>query len=298
MPFRSILLVTLALLVSVDASAQETRDVRMRGLRRAVQLAGNGETALARWLVDSLVATAPVGGSEIPDLLFARASLAARAANADSDYRRIIAEFSTSPRREESLFRLAQQAFIEDDRQTALKYLQQLSADYRSDSSQARANYWLANVLIDNRDLRGACAASDRALYHIASADPALRTRIQAQASSNCPTKPDTAVTPMPMGNRSRVPARVNPSAIATSSAPIAVTRGSYAVQVAAFATRPGAEQFAASLRKSGLEARVDGSTQPFRVRIGRYATYAEAVAAQRDLKLRKISGFLVEVKP
>jgi SPOR domain len=292
MPSRSILLVALALFISVEANSQATADVRLRELRRAGQLAGSGETALARQLVDSLVATAAPNGADLPDLLFARASLAPRSANADSDYRTIIAGFSASPRREESLLRLAQQALIDDDKQTALRYLQQLSADYRSDSAQARVNYWLAKVLLENRDLKGACAANDRAITHLASADPVMRTRIQTQASSNCPRTPDTAVTlaPRPTDNGPRVPVPANPSAGAT--------RTSYAVQVAAFATRPDAERLAARLRNSGLAARVDGSKQPFRVRIGRYATYAEAVAAQRDLKARKLAGFVTEVQP
>jgi len=186
MPFRPISLVALALFVSVEASAQATRDVRLLELRRAGQLASGGETAPARQLVDSLIATAALGDHEIPDLLFARASLALRWADADADYRRIVAEFPASPRREESLLRLGQQALMDDDRQTALRDLQQLSAEYRSDSSQARVNYWFARVLIENHDLRSACTASDRAVAHLASADPSTRARIETLASSNC----------------------------------------------------------------------------------------------------------------
>ena len=292
MPFRPISLVALALFVSVEASAQATRDVRLLELRRAGQLASGGETAPARQLVDSLIATVALGGHEIPDLLFARASLALRWADADADYRRIVAEFPASPRREESLLRLGQQALMDDDRQTALRDLQQLSAEYRSDSSQARVNYWFARVLIENHDLRSACTASDRAVAHLASADPSTRARIEALASSNCARIVDTAVTvaPRPTDNEPRVSAPANPSA--------ATVRRSYAVQVAAFATRLGADQLAARLRNTGLPARVDGTKQPFRVRIGSYATYAEAVAAQRDLRRRKLTGFVTEVRP
>jgi cell division protein FtsN len=46
-------------------------------------------------------------------------------------------------------------------------------------------------------------------------------------------------------------------------------------------------------LKEKGLDAHVDGSVKPFRVRIGHYETYADAAKALRDLKARKISGFV-----
>jgi cell division protein FtsN len=49
-----------------------------------------------------------------------------------------------------------------------------------------------------------------------------------------------------------------------------------------------------AQLKKSGYEARVDGTAAPFRVRIGRYPTQGQASAVQRSLKAKKIEGFVV----
>jgi cell division protein FtsN len=48
-------------------------------------------------------------------------------------------------------------------------------------------------------------------------------------------------------------------------------------------------------LKKNGYEARVDGGAAPFRVRIGRYQTQAQASAVQRSLKAKKIEGFVVQ---
>jgi cell division protein FtsN len=47
-------------------------------------------------------------------------------------------------------------------------------------------------------------------------------------------------------------------------------------------------------LKQNGYEARVDGTSAPFRVRIGRYATQGQASAVQRSLKAKKIEGFVV----
>jgi cell division protein FtsN len=70
---------------------------------------------------------------------------------------------------------------------------------------------------------------------------------------------------------------------------------GRYSVQIAAYNVKSQADAMVAKLKKSGYEARVDGTTAPFRVRIGRYATQAQASAVQRSLKAKKIDGFVVQ---
>jgi hypothetical protein len=70
---------------------------------------------------------------------------------------------------------------------------------------------------------------------------------------------------------------------------------GSWSVQVAAYNVRSQADAAVARLKKNGYEARVDGGAAPFRVRIGRYQTQAQASAVQRSLKAKKIEGFVVQ---
>lgn len=77
---------------------------------------------------------------------------------------------------------------------------------------------------------------------------------------------------------------------------PVPATGRLFAVQVAAFAQRKDAEAMAAGLQRSGLDAHVDGTARPFRVRVGRYATWAAAVKAMNDLKAKRISGFVTEL--
>lgn len=72
-------------------------------------------------------------------------------------------------------------------------------------------------------------------------------------------------------------------------------SKGSYSVQVAAYNVKSQADAMVAKLKKSGYEARVDGSVKPFRVRIGRYATQAQASAVQRSLKAKQIEGYVVQ---
>jgi cell division protein FtsN len=55
------------------------------------------------------------------------------------------------------------------------------------------------------------------------------------------------------------------------------------------------ADAMVSKLEKSGYEARVDGTSAPFRVRIGKYKTQGQASAVQRSLKAKKIEGFVVQ---
>jgi cell division protein FtsN len=50
-------------------------------------------------------------------------------------------------------------------------------------------------------------------------------------------------------------------------------------------------------LKKNGYEARVDGTSAPYRVRIGRYDTQGQASAVQRSLKAKQIEGFVVQAE-
>jgi cell division protein FtsN len=70
-----------------------------------------------------------------------------------------------------------------------------------------------------------------------------------------------------------------------------------WSVQIAAFQTAAEAATFAAEIRARGYDTRVDGSTAPFRVRFGRYATRTAAVAAMDAYKSKEQSdAFLAQV--
>jgi cell division protein FtsN len=79
--------------------------------------------------------------------------------------------------------------------------------------------------------------------------------------------------------------------------------RPAYAIQIAAYDTRPGAEALAARLRATGLDVRVEGQgaagdASPFRIKVGRYATRAAAAAALGELRARGLSGFVTTAGP
>ncbi len=71
-----------------------------------------------------------------------------------------------------------------------------------------------------------------------------------------------------------------------------------FSVQLSALNTMAQAEQFAQRFRAAGIDARVDGTSAPFRVRTGYFATRAQANARLAELKRAGHDGFVAELTP
>jgi cell division protein FtsN len=82
-----------------------------------------------------------------------------------------------------------------------------------------------------------------------------------------------------------------------TASPAKSAGEGGYSVQVAAYNVKSQAQAMAAKLKKQGYDARVSGTSAPFRVRIGHYPTQAQASAVMRSLKAKQIEGFVVKAE-
>lgn len=82
--------------------------------------------------------------------------------------------------------------------------------------------------------------------------------------------------------------------ASATSDEPKS-EKGSYAVQVAAFHTKPPATLLVEKLRSRGYNSYIDGKVAPYRVRIGHYPSHTAATAELVKLKAKRIDGFVTE---
>jgi Cell division protein len=279
---------------SARAQVTPTSRAFTRAIAGAMQLANDGRLSEARAAIDSLLRVIPADSPELADAIFARATAAQSALDANLDYGRIIREFPTSERRQESLLRVAQRSLVAGDDARALDFLLTMKRDYRADSSQAISNYWLGRVLLEERDVSAACTASREAAAHANSTEAPLRSEILAQVATSCGipvTLPTTG------SGADRLPHPAIPIDSPTGAG-TAGQRTIYAIQVSAYAKRADADGLAGRLKKTGLDAHVDGDVKPFRVRIGHYYTYAEAAAALRELKTRKLTGFVAEMNP
>jgi cell division protein FtsN len=356
--------------LTAQTSARPTDPV----FTRAQALVSDGNGAAGRALIDSMIAATPPSAPLYPQALFWRASLAASAADAESDYKHIVVDYPLTPQAPDALLRLAQLELARGDRDAALGHLQRIPRDYPSSKSLARANYWIARVLFEKNDIVNGCVANASALAKLDSTEIELRNQIQYQgqrcplpsaaavtavtASRPATTSPDsgrinaqtigqtqaavetkTAVESPPVQSKvaeqSKPPVETKPTveikppvetkrpvpppeandakpsivdparapmtapASASSAQPVvkktaAAAKSEYSVQIAAYKTRGDADKLTESLKKRGYEARVDVSSDWFRVRVGRYTSERAAESKLREMKTKQLTGFVV----
>jgi cell division protein FtsN len=114
----------------------------------------------------------------------------------------------------------------------------------------------------------------------------------EVKTLDSVPAKP--ASPPSPPSPTVKTEVTSAPVATISKTAKAPSSGSTYSVQVAAYNHKPDASKLASSLVKRGYSARVDGETLPFRVRIGRYSTAAEAEKALTQIKAKHMTGFVV----
>ena len=104
--------------------------------------------------------------------------VAATAADAERDLRRIIIEYPLSPRNEDALLRLAQLEMTRGDNDQALAHLQRLVIDHPTSPSRARASFWMARVYFDKNQTPAACRSLADAAHNTSAAQVEQRNQI------------------------------------------------------------------------------------------------------------------------
>jgi cell division septation protein DedD len=297
------------------AAAESTDTIFVRAQRMAAEGQGDAARALVQHEIDS----APAGSPRYVDALYWRAVVAATAADAERDLRRIIIEFPLSPRNEDALLRLAQLEMTRGDNDQALTHLQRLVIDHPTSPSRARASFWMARVYFDKGQTPAACRSLADAAHNTSAAQVEQRNQINfwmqrchgSDTSAVVSTATDSTTPASPDATGSASQASPPPATPVTSTTTTRTTTvkstatsrepagsGKYTVQVGAYPTRAAAESHRKSLAGRGIDARIVGSTAPYRVRVGRYSTRAQADAAAQRLRAKQISVYVTEAEP
>jgi cell division protein FtsN len=331
-PVRVKQVVFLLILLSAAAPAADAQDSTAAVdtvLQRAEAMVDAGRAAAGRALVDSALAIRTPGTEAYAEALYARASLAATADDAERDYLRLTVEYTLSPRSSDALLRLAQLELARGDRTQATAHLTRLTEDHPAALNSPRTNLSVARAYQELGDQPHACAALAAAQHAVSQSDIELHNQID-YAARPCPSAatappaaapPAVAATPVADTTTKVVPvtpppahstppaakpvvaaAPPTPAPAAPRPAPPSVVsasaKGAYTIQVAAYNTQAPATALAAKLTARGVPARVSGTASPFRVRIGRYPTHAAAESAAADLKSKQITGFITDAEP
>jgi hypothetical protein len=172
-----------------------------------------------------------------------------------------------------------------NDRDRAALHLgRYLSASVAPDSGRIMAALELGRLLMDRGDMPRACATLLVGQSELPEGTIELRNQFGfyvarcrgVDTTTKAPSKAAAGNTPAQRRNT-----------------------GAFTVQVAAYDTRRAADRLATTLRGQGFDARVIGTEKPFRVRVGRYATRAEAEdASQRVDRVAKSQSIVVIVGP
>ncbi|MBC7561728.1 MAG: SPOR domain-containing protein [Gemmatimonadaceae bacterium] len=147
----------------------------------------SGDVQAARALADSLVSALPADATVMPEALFAKASIAASAADAARDYSRIVTDYRFAARVSDALMRLAILESARNNRLGALGHLDRLLRDHGESVVRSRASLMAGRMRMDMNDPARGC---DLLAAAFASAGANERDVIdQAQtAGARCPT--------------------------------------------------------------------------------------------------------------
>ena len=249
-------------------------------VERARTLLEQGAGEDGRALLDSLVRVQRAGSMELAEALYWRGVLAEKVADAERDWKRLVIEVPLSPRTADALVRLGELASMRGKTGDAAGYYERVVRDFPSGMARTKSLVWLARSAMDGRDTEKACGWW-REVRGAAGVEGELRLQMEGM-EGRCTAGAPTTGTPT--------------AGSPTSRTQTTGGRGGYSVQLAAYANRQEAEGLVTRLGAKGIEARVDGDSAPFRVRVGRFALRAEAAQRLNALKAQGYTGFIAEL--
>jgi cell division septation protein DedD len=314
----AVLFFVLPVLLQAQTSDTTARTAADSVILRARKLGSDGREAEGRRLLDSLLKVTPPEGNLYAEALYARASLATTAVDAERDYKRLLIEAPLAARAEDALLQLAQLLQARGDRRGASDHLQRFMLSYGNSPARPRVALALVRLLFDQgpQQQARACEALRMGREAIPSESLELRNQLEfyaprcAMMVNEAPPAPlpvDSAATttPPPTSPPAQPPStspdtthrRTPPAEPSPRSAGAPAASSFYSVQIAAYNSREPAANLASLLKERGIEARVDGTSAPFRVRIGKYTTRADAVKAAATLKAQGHNGFITLVQ-
>ena len=269
---------------SSAAHAQGGSDV----FARARRLVNDGDAKAGRTLVDSALNAAAPGSASYTEALYWRGVLAEDGDAARTDLLRVAIEFPLAPRAGDALLRLAQLEFTRGDRPAAQRHLERLAREHPDAPSQAAGRYWMGRLLLEDSKPVDACAALRDARRLAPAGDVELVNQIAYYA------RPCDAIAADARARADSVTA--DSARKAVDEAKAASTRGKWSVQLAAYGDRDAAQKLVKKLKARGYDARVTAD-KPWRVRIGHYATRADAADVAVKFSSKQSKALIVEAE-
>lgn len=310
---RSGPLVALAAVLATLAARPATAQVPTLDRVDSLVVAGHYDDARAtldRWW--SAREAFEVPGSNRARALMLRARLAPDPETAEPDYLAVVLGYPTSTQAPEALLRLGQGLLADGDASRAAAYLQRLVADYPGRPQRTLGLLWLARAHSATRRYSAACQAARLGLEG-AENQADMMALLQVEAGAACgvtagdrvaatPTaeaaepRRDTAAAPPRQARADSAPPRRAPVDPAPARPTAEGETGRFTVQSGAFRYPASADELVQRLRARGYEPRtvLVPANALLRVRVGRFATAAEAAALVSVLKSEGFDAIVV----
>ena len=140
LPVATVLMLGMCAAATSSAqNADSLTSVRAEDVLVRVRRYTSNDVKSARALADSLVSALPATATVMPEALFAKASIAPSAAEAERDYARIVTDYRFASRVPDALMRLALLESARNNRVSALRHLERLLRDHSDAPVRSRA---------------------------------------------------------------------------------------------------------------------------------------------------------------
>lgn len=268
------------------------------GFERARRMVLGGNAVAGRALADSLVQAMPVGTPAYGDALYWRATIAATAADAERDYRRIIIEYPLAPHAGDALLALAQLEMSRGDRVSATSHLDRFLLEFPERSDRPRAGLWLGRLLLEQNDVPKACAVLRQADASVPADQVELKNQIEYYTPrcigvDTTSAHPAPTAAPAPASAASSAP-RAKPTTDTAHGAPVREAPAPTPAEKAP-ETKASTASKATTARSSAPTAKREpaSASAKWTVQIAAYQTPAEAEALASKMKARSYEAYV-----
>ena len=318
---RALLLCSALSALSGFSALSGQTDPRLVDIIRDAQQ-GQGDSA--RIKVQRLLATTPPSDTLYPQILYTQAMVATDAAGMRRQLQRVAVEHSSSSWADDALLRLVQLDYASGNLDGAARNLERLRRDYPGSTLLPQTSYWAARTYFDQKNSALACrwladglAASrgnvelENQLGYLNQRCPQLAIDSAPRAPADSPTtvasaprdtifarRTDSTPTMTPVSPPKPIRPDTTSPARTARPAPTLPSGERFRVQVTAVRTAAAADAIARKLSARGLPAVTVADAGLYKVRVGNYASRAEALAAVPKIKAKLGGSPFVVAEP
>jgi cell division septation protein DedD len=297
-----------ALSAMTAPSALSQTDPRLVEVIRHAQ---EGQSDSARIKVQRLLAATSPTDSLYPQIVYTQAMVASDAADMRRQLQRVAVEYSSSSWADDALLRLVQLDYASGNLEGAARNLERIRLDYPGSTLLSQTSYWAARTYFDQKKPELACRwiaegmsgargnielqnqlgyLNQRCSQFAVDTSRAVAS-VPADTRTAAASRPDTATTITLVPETPTPPPSSRPEAVrnepAQPPAPAARQGTRYRVQITAVRNMSTARSIAARLKSRGFDVVTVEEAGLYKVRVGDYATKADAMAAVSEIKAK-----------